>query len=154
MAGALPGQIGRGGLNVKLMALTIRTFSDAPGEFSVTAAEADSIEAVANGRIEGDAMILTFIAVRDGLRKKGLGSEILRRFRDEAVGRGLKRFIGENVRSRAVWRVLGRVFGEPHLLAGCHPDELPEQPERVIFAPSLGLLQVESKPELTAEWRF
>ena len=30
-------------------------------------------------------MIFTFIAVRDELRKEGLGSEIVRRFRDETV---------------------------------------------------------------------
>ena len=49
MAGALPGQIGRASLNAELMAFTIRTFSAALGEFSVMAAEADSIEAVVNG---------------------------------------------------------------------------------------------------------
>jgi hypothetical protein len=47
----------------------IRTFSDTPGEFSVMASEADSIEAVANGRAKGMPAEVLTEHLRQGFRK-------------------------------------------------------------------------------------
>jgi GNAT superfamily N-acetyltransferase len=134
------------------MGVVIQTFFENPADLSVSASADNLVIGVANARIESDAMVLTFIAVRETCQRQGIGTELLNRLLAEAHRRKVARFVGENVRSAASWRLIGRVFGDARLVSGCLPTDLPEQPERVIFAPSFGMLQVEGERELTAEW--
>jgi ribosomal protein S18 acetylase RimI-like enzyme len=67
----------------------------------------------ANARIEGTALVLTFIAVRETHQRRGIGGALLEYMISEGQRRGLHRFVGED---------------------------------------SIGILEVESDMEMTAEW--
>ncbi len=135
--------------------MTIHTDFEDQAELCVTARdEEDTVIGVANAHVDGGAMVLTFIGVRQTCQRRGIGGELLDRLIAEARRLNLTRFIGKEVRSAASWRVLCRKLGDGKIVNGCRSNQLPDQPAQFLFAPSLGLLRVEGGPELTAEWNI
>lgn len=134
------------------MHLSIHPFFDDALEISIQARDEDSVEGLANARVEGDALVLTFVAVRVEHRKRGVAAELITRLTAEARRRHLKRLIGERISSAKSWRLMQRLFGPGRILRGCSPEQLTEDPQQEMFAPSLGLFRVESKDEVTVEW--
>lgn len=132
--------------------MSYKEFFTDPKGLSVNCFADETLVGVANAECDGDAIMLTFIGVRDTHQKRGIAAGMMARLIVQARTRGLRRLIGKDIKSRASLRLLERQLGPGAIQGDGVREKLPEQPDRVIFAPSFGMLTVESEHQLTVEW--
>jgi hypothetical protein len=120
----------------------------------VTVTDDDIVIGYANARISGNVMTLLAIHVRPENRRTGVGRLMMDALVADAFARDLSTLIADRVKGLASWKLLVSRLGEPVETTGCTLVEMPEQPVGDVFLPSLGILRIEGKEEVTGVWNL